>query len=129
MVVMGRKTLESLPGGKPLKNRVNVVLTRDESFKQDNVIVVNSIEELKGCVKAYKEITGKDVFIIGGGEIYNSLLCYCHEAYVTKIHSEFICDTHICNLDTLSDWEIIEEGKTLHDNNTEYNYILYRKRK
>ena len=78
-VVMGRKTLESFPNAKPLKNRKNVVLTTDKNFKCDGTEVVHDI---KTIVEKYG---GDDTFVIGGGEVYRQLLPYCDSAYITKL--------------------------------------------
>jgi dihydrofolate reductase len=70
VVVMGRKTLLSLPGGNPLKNRTNIVLTSDVNFKKEGCIIVNSIEALFDEIKNFNS---DDVFLIGGGNLYNQL--------------------------------------------------------
>ena len=80
-VVMGRKTLESFPNAKPLKNRKNVVLTTDKNFKCDGTEIVHGI---KTIVEKYG---GDDTFVIGGGEVYKQLLPYCDSAYITKVFS------------------------------------------
>ena len=71
--VMGRKTLESFPGGLPLKNRTNIVLTRNENYKVKDAIIVHSIEELMEELKKYP---AEDVYCIGGDTIYKQLLPY-----------------------------------------------------
>ena len=65
VVVMGRKTLESFPGGRPLKDRVNIVMTRDESFEKEGVTVVRGLDELKEALQPYPElVSGKPLFSI-----------------------------------------------------------------
>ena len=64
VVLMGRKTLDSFPGGKPLKNRTNIVLTANPEFEREGVIVVHSIEELLAEAKKYP---AEELFVIGGG--------------------------------------------------------------
>ena len=81
VVVMGRRTFNSLPF-KPLKNRINIVLTTDESFTYQGVIVVHSFEELFKELEKYND---DDIFIIGGSSIYNKLLNKCRLAYITKV--------------------------------------------
>ena len=85
--VMGRKTLESFPGGLPLKNRINIVLTRNENYKVKDAIIVHSIEELMEELKKYP---AEDVYCIGGDTIYKQLLPYCDAAQVTKIDFAYI---------------------------------------
>lgn len=67
VVVMGRKTLESFPGGQPLKNRTNIIITRDPAYQVKDGIVVSTIEEAVEELKKYKE---EDIFVIGGESIY-----------------------------------------------------------
>ena len=81
VVAMGRKTLESFPGGQPLKNRVNVVLTTDKDYKTKGITLVHSIEDMVEELKKYEE---EDVYVIGGETIYRQLLPYCKKAYITK---------------------------------------------
>lgn len=100
-VIMGRKTLNSLPDGQPLKNRVNIVLTRDKAFKRNGVIVCHSVDEVLEKTKAYP-----DAFVIGGGEIYRLLLPYCRAAYVTKVPKEADADTFMVNLGERGDWKL-----------------------
>ena len=76
-VVMGRKTLESFPNAKPLKNRKNVVLTTDKNFKCDGTEIVHDIKTIIG------KYGGDDTFVLGGGEVYRQLLPYCDSAYIT----------------------------------------------
>lgn len=82
IVVMGRKTLESFPNGKPLKNRVNIVLSRDRSYEVEDAQVVADVEEL---LEAIKEYDTDDVYVIGGEAIYRLLLPYCDTAVITHV--------------------------------------------
>ena len=96
VVVMGRKTLESFPGGLPLKNRVNIVITRDKNYKAKDAVIVHSIEEALEEVKKYQS---EDVYVIGGDSIYRQMLPYCDKAHVTKIDFAYEADTFFPNLD------------------------------
>ena len=82
VVVMGRKTLESFPNGLPLKNRTNIVLTKDKNYKVKDAIIVHSIEE---ALEELKKYASEDVYVIGGDSIYAQMLPYCDTAHVTKI--------------------------------------------
>ena len=82
VVVMGRKTLESFPGKKPLKNRVNIVLTGDRSYQADGAVIVHDMEELHEELKKYPS---EDIYVIGGESIYKQLLDECDVAHITKI--------------------------------------------
>ena len=103
-VIMGRKTLDSFKNGKPLKNRKNIVLTRDMDFKRDDVIVVNTIEQ---ALKKIENENSSDVYVIGGESIYQALIPYCDKAYVTKVHGIFKADKHFLNLDNDPQWTAV----------------------
>lgn len=120
-VIMGRKTLETFPGGQPLKGRLNVVLTSDKNYKIKDAVVVNSIEE---ALEAVKEYNTEDVYVIGGDSVYKQMLPYCNVAHVTKIDFKYSADTYFPNLDEMEEWEIKEESdeQTYHD----IVYAFYR---
>ena len=102
-VVMGRRTLESFPGGRPLRNRRNIVLTRDEAFTREGVACVHTLEEALAAVE------GEDqAWVIGGGEVYRQLLPRCERAVVTRNHCVRACDTYFPNLDEDASWKLAE---------------------
>lgn len=118
VVVMGRKTYESLPF-KPLKNRVNIVLTSDNNFYKEGVIVVHSYEEL------FKEISNyntEDVFIIGGASLYNKLMDRCYKAYITKVHKTVEADTFIENVENKPNWKEVSSSETLTENGLNFEF-------
>ena len=119
-IVMGRKTFESFP--KPLPNRHHVVLTRDKNYKvdSDQVTVINDIEIV---MKTY-ENSGSEIFIIGGGEIYNLFLPYCNKLYLTKIKEDFEGDTYFPEIN-YNEWTITESSEEYIDskNNLSYQFI------
>ena len=90
VVAMGRKTLESFPGGQPLKNRVNVVLTTDKSYSTNGIVLVHSIKEMLDELKKYPS---EDIYVIGGETIYRQLLPHCDRAYITRIDNAYDADT------------------------------------
>lgn len=124
VVVMGRKTLESFPGGQPLKNRTNIVITRDPAYQVKDGIVVSTIEEAVEELKKYKE---EDIFVIGGESIYRQMLPYCKTAFVTKIDHAYDADTFFPNLDEMEDWKLtgISEEQTYFD--LEYVFARYER--
>lgn len=124
VVVMGKKTLESFPGGRPLKNRVNIVITHDESYSVDDAIVVHSIEEALEEVKKYNS---DDVYVIGGESIYRQMLPYCNTAYVTYIDYGYEADTFFPNLEENSDWRMAEESEEQTYFDLEYYFRTYIK--
>ncbi len=126
VVVMGRKTLESFPNGLPLKNRTNIVLTRDRSYDAKGAIVVHSLEEL---LKKLAEYPSQDVYIIGGESIYRQLLPYCDVAHITKIDYAYEADSWFPNLDELSEWQIVADSEEQTYFNLEYYFYRYERRK
>jgi len=123
VVVMGRTTFDSLPGKQPLKDRINVVLTKDKSFKNDGVIVLNSIGEVFEEIKKYNE---DNVFIIGGEKIYKQFLPYCKEVYITKNTSINDADKFFPRLDQDSNWEMIYESDKQKHKDIEYVFTTYK---
>ena len=125
VVVMGRKTLESFPGGLPLKNRTNVVLTRNAGYRAKDTVIVHDIPELLEELKKYPSDA---VYVVGGGTVYEELLPYCDEAYVTKIDFAYEADTYFPNLDQMPEWEMVEgsEGQTYFD--LEFTFTRYERK-
>ena len=123
VVVMGRKTLESFPGGQPLNDRTNIVLTKDNDYQVKNAVIVHDMEELFAELKKYKQ---EDIFVIGGESIYRQLLDQCETAYITKIDYEYQADVWFPNLDELEQWELIEESEEQTYFDLEYYFLKYQ---
>ena len=121
-VIMGRKNLESFPNGKPLKNRTNVLLTRDRDFCQESVIVVHSKEELLTL-----DCVDDDAFVIGGESIYRLLLDCCDTCYITKVHEMADCDRFMVNLDESADWYLASESEKIEDNGHIISFCVYER--
>lgn len=123
VIVMGRKTLESFPNGKPLKNRVNIVLTTDKNYHPEDVIICHSMEEL---VIELKKYDSNQIYVIGGGKVYEQLVPYCDTALITKIEFAYDADTFFPNLEKMQNWEETESSdeKTYYD--IEYYFKTYR---
>ena len=124
VVILGRKTLETFPGGRPLKNRVNVILTKNPDFKAEGAIIVHSVEE---ALEAVKEYADEKIYVIGGDTIYKQFLPYCNLAHVTKIAHAYEADTYFPNLDDDPEWEMtgISEEQTYFD--LEYVFTIYER--
>ncbi len=95
-LIMGRVTLESLPGKKGLPGRRNIVLTRDPDYVAENAETVDSEEELWSTLTGVRQ---EDIMVIGGEQIYKALLPFCDLCYVTKIYHDFDADRFFVNLD------------------------------
>ncbi|MCI6092384.1 dihydrofolate reductase [bacterium] len=124
VVIMGRKTLESFPQGQPLKNRVNIVITRNPSYKVKDAVVVHSVEE---AIEESRKYDG-DVFVIGGESIYRAMLPYCDTALVTRIDYAYEADTWFPNLDEDEEWELTDEGEEQTCFDLEYAFTRYERK-
>ena len=125
VVVMGRKTLESFPNGLPLKNRTNVVLTSDKNYQVKDAVIVHSIGEVLEELKKYDD---DEIYVIGGGKVYEELLPYCDVAHVTKIDFAFEADTHFPNLDEDTEWEITAASDEQTYFDLEYTFVKYERK-
>ncbi len=121
MVIVGRKTLADFPGGKPLPNRVNVVLTRQEA-DLEGVVTCHSPEEAVRLAE-----TAERAMVIGGGSIYAQLLPHCHTAYITKVHACPESDTFFPNLDCDPQWKLAQVLQSGEENGIFYEMCLYRR--
>ncbi|MBE5906702.1 MAG: dihydrofolate reductase [Lachnospiraceae bacterium] len=124
VVVMGRKTLESFPGGRPLKNRTNIVLTRDPNYNGQGAVVVHSKEELMEELAKYDS---DSIYVIGGESIYKMLLDECDVAHVTKIDYAYRADAHFPNLDEMPEWKIVADSDEQTYFDLEYKFYKYMK--
>lgn len=124
-VIMGRKTLESFPGGRPLKNRVNIVITGDREYKKEGAVVVHSVEE---ALVAGWELGTDDAFIIGGASIYSAMLEYADTAYVTKMDICPEADTFFPNLDNDPHWELASESEDKEYEGVTFRFCTYRRK-
>lgn len=126
VVILGRKTLQTFPGGLPLKNRENLILSGNENFKVKDAEVFNSIEELLERLKDYDT---EDVYVIGGESVYRQLLPYCDTAHITKIDRAYEADAFFPNLEEDPEWELTGESdeKTYFD--LEFTFCKYERKK
>ena len=125
VVIMGRKTVESLPGGRPLPNRVTILVTRDPGYKMEDVLVAHSVEEAVEMAERFKT----DIFVAGGAEIYEQLLDRCDEAYVTYIDYSYQADKHMPNLDKRPEWVLVAESEEQTHFDIVYYFRQYVRRK
>jgi len=101
-VILGRKTLESFPQGRPLKNRKHIVLSHTLESRED-IAIVRSMHDLRQL-----NVDLEDAFVIGGEMVYRMLLPYCDKAFVTKLDRKFDADAYFPDLDADDHWELIE---------------------
>lgn len=124
-VIMGRKTLESFPGKKPLKNRLNIVITRDKAYSVDGAVVVRGIEE---AVAAASDYADEDIYVIGGESVYRQMLPLCDTAHITKIDYAYQADAHFPDLDGMDDWHITERSDERTYFDIIFEYVKYERK-
>lgn len=125
VIVIGRKTLETFPQKQPLKNRVNIILSRDSKYAVKDAIVVHSVDVLMEELKKYDE---KDIYVVGGASVYGQLLPYCDTAHITKIDHTYQADAHFPRLDAMEDWQLTVESEEHTYFDLEYHFQKYERR-
>lgn len=126
VVIMGRETFESLPGREPLKDRTNIILSKNGHFDDRSIKVCRSLEELLHILKEYFP---EDVFAIGGESVYRQLLPYCTEVFVTKIEKSYKADKYFINLDENKDWRLVSESATRSYKDIRFKFTKYANNK
>ncbi len=124
VVVLGRKTLETFPQGLPLKNRTNIILSRDPEYRVKDAIVVHSVEELLEQLKAYPQ---EEIYVIGGDSVYRQLLPYCSVANVTKIDHAYEADAYFPDLDQDPNWVITADSEEQTYFDIAYHFLKYER--
>ncbi len=120
-VILGRKTLATFPGGRPLKGRRNMILSRSPGFAPEGAEVFQNLPALL-------EAAPEDAFVLGGASVYAALLDKCGTAYVTRIEASFPGpDCFFPNLDRLPQWHVTDEGPTLEEQGLQFRYVTYRR--
>lgn len=120
-VILGRKTLATFPGGRPLKGRRNLILSRNPDFAPEGAEVFPDLPALLAAAPA-------DSFVIGGASVYAALLDRCDTAYVTKIDRSFPgADCWFPNLDEHPEWRLADEGPVLEDKGVQFRYATYQR--
>lgn len=120
-VILGRKTLATFPGGRPLKGRRNLVLSRNPDFAPEGAEV---FPDLPALLAAAPE---EDSFVIGGESVYRALLDRCDTAYVTRLGAAWPADAWFPNLDEDPRWTVSEEGPLLEHEGVPFRYVTYRR--
>lgn len=123
VIVLGRKTLETFPNGLPLKNRTNIIMSRDKDYKVKDAIVVHDAAELFEELKKYNS---DDVYIIGGQTIYEQFYKYCDTAIITKINEDYQADAYFPNLDKMDNWKVVTESEEQTYFSVEYVFREYK---
>jgi len=130
VVIMGRKTFESLPGGKPLSDRINIILTTDEEYgvePADNVFITNSIEDTINLCKAL--FPDKEWFVIGGGDIYKQFMekGLVNEMRLTVVNDYTDGDVFFPEFDK-GEWHTYYESLNMHTtDDTSFRFQVLKK--
>jgi len=123
IIVMGRKTFESFP--KPLKNRLHVVITRQENYEvPEGVKVFSDIDSALEFCKTQTDQWGEEIFIIGGGEIYKQTLSHADQLYLTLIDKEFTGDAKYPDFEN----EFIISDKEDRMGSVPFSFCLFTKK-
>lgn len=125
ILLLGRKTLESFPNGKPLPGRRNLILSRQKDFRvQEGEVFCN----LKDMAAAVSEEESEHVFVVGGESVYRQLLPYCRYAYLTRIRKSFPADTYFPDIASFPQWQLLEESPVYYWKDMAYTYQKYENR-
>ena len=119
-IILGRKTMATFPGSKPLKNRRNLILSRNPDFRPEGAEVFPGLEELM------EKVTDPDnTYVVGGASVYHTMIGQCDRAYVTKIDAEYPADCWFPNLDEDPNWVVESEGEWLEQDGVRFRYVNY----
>lgn len=125
IVIVGRRTLEDFPGGLPLKNRINIIFTKNSEYTMEGAVVVHDLSELSEALKDYNS---EKVFVIGGDSIFKMLLPYCRYAYITKIEAAPAADRFFPNLDEDPSWVIERSEPEQEFEGIKFTFVRYENR-
>lgn len=121
-VILGRRTLETFPGGRPLKNRRNILLTANPDFRAAGAEIVHSEQELFAVLRT---LPREELCVIGGASVYRLLLDYCDAARVTKTGLVCKADAFFPDLDAAENWRIAAQSEMQEENGLRFRYIDY----
>ena len=122
-VILGRKTLDSFPGGRPLPRRRNIVITRKVDFDREGCEIVSSPQ---AALEAAAGTEDETLWVIGGGSVYTALLSKCKRAFVTRVDAAAPeADTFFPNLDKLPGWEVESVSEPVEENGVTYRFVDY----
>lgn len=122
VVIMGDVTLFSLPGGKPLKNRINVILSSNANLKVEGAHILHNVDEVKEFIKQFDS---DEVFVIGGASVYKQFLPFCKYAYITKIDAEKSAKKFFPDIDALPEWRLTEKSADHFSDGIKFNFCKY----
>lgn len=117
-VLMGRKTFESI--GKPLPQRVNLVLTSDKEYHAAGIITVNSIND---AINFAREAVEDELFVIGGAKVFKNFIDTAHKLYLTRIHAAFEADVFL-PFEVDPSWQLLDSEHHSADEKNKWPYTF-----
>lgn len=123
-IIVGRKTLETFPGGKPLPGRDNIVLTENDAYCKEGCCICRGLDELFDRIAG---LDGNDVFVVGGAEIYELFFPYYDEIFVTRILGSFDADRHFPDLSARPDFRRTWCSETMEEQGVAYRFETYER--
>ena len=121
-VILGRKTLETFPGARPLKGRRNIIMSTNPSYAPEGAEVFSSLDAV---LEEIRKLDSDEVCVIGGASIYEALLPYCRTAQVTKTYVNCPADRFFPNLDAMDNWSVYKTYPPEEENGIRYQYVDY----
>ena len=119
-ILLGRKTLQTFPHGKPLAGRKNLILSHNPHLTVPDGVVCHTIE-------AALALAEEDTFVVGGGAVYTQMLPHCKRVYVTHVQTDFSADTHFPNLDLSPQWTVVSKEGPFEEQGFTYSYRIYER--
>ena len=121
-VILGRKTLATFPGGRPLKGRRNLILSRTPGFAPEGAEVYPDVDSVLAAAP-------EGAFVIGGASVYHALLDHCDTAYITKLEAQWPADCWFPNLDERADWVLAETSEPMEEKGVTFRFTRYERKK
>lgn len=125
VVVMGSNTLLSFPGGKPLKNRTNIVLWPGGDHQRAETDGFTMVESLPELFEELSKYPSEKIFVIGGAMMYHTMLPYCDKVYLTKVQADGGAEAFFDNLDSMDNWNMTYESEPVDDNGYTIRFTTY----
>lgn len=128
IIICGRKTLMSFPAGKPLDQRVNIILSRSTSFVAEDAIICHDMTMAFAKLNELLEQGWRNdqINVIGGADIFDQFLPYCHEALITLVHQEKPADRYLQRIDQMENWVLTQQSPMQSEDAIFYEYRTYR---
>lgn len=126
IIIMGRKTIDSLPGSGLLPGRETWILTRDRSYIKEGAQIFYSIESIVDYIKEH-QVDEERIYVAGGGVIYESFLPYCKKAYITHIRHQFNADTWMPAIGNMKEWKKVYESEDQYQGELAYVHTTYER--